>query len=94
MFERYFSMLQNDKKIQLFVGVLGILYLTCVSDLLPGCIKETMEIPMVKVLMLAAIVVLSKYNFEVAILLTLVYFSTALCIGQIEVAKTQAEENK
>ena len=94
MFERFIESLKNDKKIQLILGVIMILYVSCYSDLLPLNIKQILKVPIVKMLTLAFILYLSKNNFEASMMLVLTYFVSISCIGSAESFINKLKVNK
>ncbi len=76
MFDKFlFSILRDDNSKILILLVL-IVYVFGITDLIPQKIRYNMKCPMGKLLFLCLIGVLSSNNFEMAILVTLIYLST------------------
>jgi len=65
----------------MYIGVGIVIYIACLTDMVPNQFKKLLKEPIVKMIVLSTIAYLSTINFEGALMLTIVYFATANCMS-------------
>ena len=76
MFDKFLSSLMRDNNNKVLMLLVLIVYIFGVTDLIPDKIRVNMKCPLGKLVFFMVIGVLSSNNFEMAILVTLIYLST------------------
>ena len=76
MFDKFLSSLMRDNNNKVLILLVLIVYVFGVTDLIPDKIRVNMKCPLGKLVFFMVIGVLSSNNFEMAILVTLIYLST------------------
>lgn len=76
MFDKFLFSIMRDDNSKILILLVLIVYVFGITDLIPQKIRYNMKCPMGKLLFLCLIGVLSSNNFEMAILVTLIYLST------------------
>ena len=76
MFDKFLSSLMRDNNNKVLMLLVLIVYVFGVTDLIPDKIRNNMKCPMGKLVFFIIIGVLTSNNFEMAILVTLIYLST------------------
>ena len=76
MFDKFLSSLMRDNNNKVLMLLVLIVYIFGVTDLIPDKIRVNMKCPLGKLVFFIVIGVLSSNNFEMAILVTLIYLST------------------
>jgi hypothetical protein len=84
MFDKFLNSIIHDTNTRMYVGTAIIIYIACLTDMIPNKIKKVLKEPIVKMLVLASIAYLSTINFEGALMVTIIYFATANCMSYEE----------
>ena len=74
-----FENISDNRTLKLVVGLAVILYISCYSDRLSPKVRSLFDNTFVKVGVLGLIVYFSEKNFDLALLITLAYFSSSVC---------------
>tara|TARA_B100000902_G_scaffold397923_1_gene463111 strand:+ start:587 stop:2422 length:1836 start_codon:yes stop_codon:yes gene_type:complete len=81
MFDRFLNSIIQDENTKMYIGVGIVIYIACLTDMVPNQFKKLLKEPIVKMIVLSSIAYLSTINFEGALMLTIVYFATANCMS-------------
>ena len=76
MFDKFLNSLLRDNNNKVLILLVIIVYIFGITDLIPDKIRNSMKCQLGKFVFLMIIGVLSSNNFEMAILVTIIYLST------------------
>lgn len=84
MFDKFLNSIIHDNNTRMYVGAAIVIYIACLTDMVPNQFKKLLKEPIVKMLVLAGIAYLSTINFEGSLMVTIIYFATANCMSYEE----------
>lgn len=76
MFNKFLFSLMRDNNSKILILLVLIVYIFGITDLIPDKIRYNMKCPLGKLILFSIVGILSTNNFEMAVLITLIYLST------------------
>lgn len=76
MFDKFLISLLRDDNSKMLLLLVLVVYIFGITDLIPERVRLNMKCPLGKILFFVIISILSSRNFEMAVLVTLIYLST------------------